>query len=308
VSFEVAFVLACVTLLLAAAASVFWAARSPRRRRSRGERFARDYLVWVDPPMVGDFDEALARRLRCGGWLLVLMALTVGALSLVGDPIWGDLGLMIAFTMLIAGLPIAGLLASWVASRNLPSGTPAALRRAPELADYVPRYERVMAWVVAVGSLVVGVMTGLSRNTFPDAPSPWVSALPCLAVAAAVPTVELLARRLAAQPLPALDAAQLYWQDALRAELLRRSYQPLILSVVYVWQWSGLAVPWHRGPLAGHDSEVLLPVGALAITLGYAVLFLAHQEQPGTRWFRRRLWPSLEPWQVVRPGDHVPAG
>jgi len=111
-----------------------------------------------------------------------------------------------------------------------------------------------------------------------------------------------------ARPLPAVDAAQLYWQDALRSEFLRRTYHTLTLSVVSVWMWSGLVVPWYHGPLAGHDVELVPPFGAFAILGVYIVLMAVHSEQPGTRWFRRRLWPSLEPWQVVRPGDPVPAG
>ena len=42
------------------------------------------------------------------------------------------------------------------------------------------------------------------------------------------------------------------------------------------------------------------------IIAGVPVVLLIGHSEAGTQWFRKRLWPTLVPGQVLRPGETVP--
>jgi len=301
VPFDLVFNLLCAGALLAFAVVNFGLSRSGRFRRWSGKSFAKRNLAWVDQPLAAELDEALARRFRYLGWWIVAMAVVWFGLTTFGpgDSPW----LMVWVGVVMLGVPLTAALACYWRPQRLGPDAPTAVRRDLEVADYVPRYERVLAWVMGIGSLVAALVT-VVIEIVNGGPHAWLSILPGLGLAAEVGVVELVARRVVAVPQRAVDAAHLYWQDALRSESLRYAYTQLLVPAMLVWMF---AAPVLVGGL-GRRPDVSVPftVGAVGVAVVGLILALANLEGPGTRWFRRQLWATLGPWQVVRPGDVLP--
>jgi hypothetical protein len=263
----------------------------PRRDRARGEAFAVRNLAYVPPDLV----PCVVRAMRKGDRLMALVLFSAG----------------VAFCWLAAGdapglrlmswLPIlvgfAGLLRCDMLGRDLqlPAGTPLVARaRRVTARDYVASRVRLACGVVVCACVALGLVT-LASWRWGGVPASAAFA----AAAAAVVTVVLAALAqvsaavMCARPQVAVDACHLYVHDAWRAEAMAGSLSAVgfvtSLASGTVWQAGdlpyGLTVAW-----------AVLQLAALMALLSLAM-------RSSRLWFRRRLWPTLDPERVLIPGD-----
>lgn len=165
----------------------------------------------------------LARRSRGTG----VGILAAGLVALVLSQTWpradeasgGFFVLSVLFVAGAAGAALADVL--WPGT--VPEGTRTARATSPTVGDYLPRQARSVGRVFVGAGLVALVGTLLLTATqWFDAGTVLRSPVPLLAVG--VPVLLLLSRlatrRLLDAPQPARDEAELYWQDAVRAQTL----------------------------------------------------------------------------------------
>jgi len=269
--------------------------RSRRFLTWYGRWFARNNLAWVDATLVGEFDAQLRRGLRFAAtgffalgpvvWWLVGRDQPPGAFP---EPI-AFLALMLVVQAPVMGLPFLYPVRSNVARTGFSRG------RAVELRDYLPPVERRAALIAGFCSLALaGVM--FVKWLFVRGPvgtggfDPGV--LLCLG-AVCIGLAELMASSLVRKPMPAVDAAHLYWQDARRSDAIRGFYRAAILQVPLVW--GAAAAQLGHGGSAVVDFPVF--IGVLGPGFTFPIWSLIYQvslsEKPDSRWFRRQLWPDL---------------
>ena len=177
----------------------------------------------------------------------------------------------------------------------------------PALTDYLPvRAQAFTGLLIGAGMVGLGLTVAVSGSRWFDAQT--IVRSPALFLLAAVPVLTLLsllaARRVLDAPQPARDPAELYWQDALRADTLSSlSLLPALVSML------GLVVcgatlddaastaaiaSGELGPtwsmwllIGGYLLPVMLTIGALVVVVG--------RDGEDAKHFARRLWPAGTP-------------
>ncbi|WP_024285772.1 hypothetical protein [Cellulomonas sp. KRMCY2] len=202
---------------------------------------------------------------------------------------------------------------AWYESTRPVSSGAARIARAstPTHGDYVARHERYGAWVVAGGSVLLGlVVVVVDRTGQVDLDAlPWsLVTLSIVGPPVTVVVYELLAGRLLRQRQVATTQLELAWDDALRARTLRDMvtvslvvgcYAPLALIGTVGDQLEG---GWPANPAVGVAAALfpLVTVGLVAMaTISYALNPARH--------FRRRLWPTASAGVVAADGAGQPA-
>ncbi|HET6152938.1 MAG TPA: hypothetical protein VFE15_08265 [Marmoricola sp.] len=199
-------------------------------------------------------------------------------------------------------LSVALFLPAWSAYRlvaagrefPLPAGSSVTARpRRVTPGDYVPAGVRALLAVDLV------VVTASAEVAVRDPDMSRLGEVPVLtAVAvllAAGAAVPLITKATCDRPQPAADQCTLYFLDAWRAEALRSAYGAVGLAAVELL--AGVVVTSDRPALIGWGIA-----GAFAAMAIHATVF-----RRSVLHFRRRLWPTLAPGQVLRPGEVAPA-
>jgi hypothetical protein len=285
-----------VVACLAVGAYSLWP-RSQARRNRRVERWARRNLATLSPQLFEAVDRSLTSRYRAAGIWTLLGALTV-ATTMVVDP----LGTPLEMWLVIVGLGI-GTNVSFARQLSQPwtrSGQRRTVRpRAVGVPDYVPSLMRYSAWAGGVVCLVSLPLLGL---TVAMSPRLVAHAGLAIGVLAALGVAEWSGRQLSKLAQPAGDEAELYAQDAWRADLAQTSFRSIALWAGFAATLVGTSGDSLQRALGGGLAFAGLCL--LALSIGSQLLGL----QPSDR-VRARLWPHLKPGEFVghhRPGVVTP--
>ena len=307
-------VLTAVLLLVTVRTAVVF--RRSSWRRARVEAVALRAALPVDPglvpaPLRARVGDRISRRTLAERTGVLVGAAVVLALLLAGSDADrrgvvvetgpdGAFGVVLSSLTLLAPLVlVAGrvLAVCLVAGRDAlappASSGPRLVRTSPpRREDYVPRLETVVvrALVLApAGVLVVAaVVRLLSGRSLVDLVLP--AAL--VAVSVLVRTgVEVLCRRLLAQPRPAASPLELARDDVLRAQLLREMAQlPLLLAAAAVVVVA-LELLEPAGGADARAAVLALAVSCAVVVAGLLGLVVSLVARSPERYVRARLWP-----------------
>jgi hypothetical protein len=258
----------------------------PAQRVQRAEGFARSVGLPLTDALRAVVTERVALRHR-GGSAGLVIGILAGAFVLDQDPASSE---NYATPFLLIGGAFAGaaigvaIAASRVAAPLDPDAVKFARPSAVALDDYVAPLERTG------GRLVVGlaVVTLAAALVF-DAPvSGALMALAVLAVAALL-FFEIAGRRIVDRAQPAQSPADLTWDDAVRASVLRDMVTaPIILGADTVVVAGGALIDH---VLAGSElARIALVVVCVAAAIALAIAAITSRPQ---RYFLRRLWPAV---------------
>ena len=293
-----------VICMLSMAGGGWRRSRSAHALKRQGDAFVRRNLAIVEERFVPAFDVRLRREQQ----VTVVCALVGAALLAViplgsGDPLLPLLAIDCAvISLLVVG---RGLVWAWSAAQPFVDepGIPRLARlRSMAPADLVSPWLRWPSRIGASAS-VAGATWVLMRHEM-SGEATAIAGFAVLSLGASLVATEVVARRACTAAEPAVDTAQLYWQDALRADDLSRSHLDT-LQAAGLLVMSGVVATWMSG--LDDDSYLLLGSGlAVALLVAGAVGYLVWSR--GTNpWFRRRLWPDLARGEVIAPGRKVAA-
>jgi hypothetical protein len=162
------------------------------------------------------------------------------------------------------------------------------------LSDYVGPFVQALMWMsvaIAVG-IAVSVVISWRRGHEHGALALVATVDSVVAVTMATFTT-WFGRVLSARPTPAVDAGHLYLQDAWRASALGWAHGCVSMSAALTIMGLGTAAPEQL-----QAGIVFVPF--LLGGLWLSVVLTQRQH------FRRRLWRTLPPGQVLLPGQQVP--
>jgi hypothetical protein len=282
------FIAVLLAFLYAVCGFQLWRLRRPGRQRALLDTFARTADLSPDAVTGPRVSAQLLRRERVaavGAALLFTVGLLVAVLiddQLSNHPRQSGLPLLFfapAFLGLAARpLILTGLLAYDALTRRAGPGPRVARIVAPSITDYVRRAElwaaRLAAGVVLpVSALIVGLAQTHRSN------EPFLSSGGLIATGAIglilLALVELAARRIVGLAQPAATAAELAWDDAIRAQQLRELYLVLAMFSLYIAFFTATVL----------DTSWIAAYGGLVVLLA-----LASIGKPSA-YYRRRLWP-----------------
>ncbi len=273
-------------MVLATAVFTWHQGRSSARRTRQGVEFARRYLATIEQRFV----PMLGARYRRNANVAAVSLLLMGGLIIVIPA--GDLETPFnSAPVLVLGSVFASLHFAWTAAQPLNLAGDAARTarvRRVNVNDLVPPWLRLTCWgfIVALSAMLVLVIA----RTSDWATASLISAVTCLLLGMSLLGTELTAQWLVRQPESATDSAQLYCQDAFRAEALSEAYQSSAfaagLAMMVLWPVA-FGMPFWVG---------LLPIAS-------ALVLVVIARRSDRLRCRRRLWGWLEPDEVVRPGS-----
>jgi hypothetical protein len=181
--------------------------------------------------------------------------------------------------------------------------------RSVSINDYIWRWTRWGVWLIGLAAASVAACSVVVARV-PGVPN-WVLGPGVLAglVAIGVLYSDRVVSHIVRTREPAEDPAHLCWQDALRAESIDRLYHLWVITFFNValqvsFAFSQALRVAHRSGAADRVGDLMRPA-ALIVALVPIALSLVHSGA-GHQWFRKRLWPTLAPGQVLQPGQPVP--
>jgi hypothetical protein len=280
------------TLLLLGLAFAGWQVwrRPPSLERvQRG--FATVHGAYLDPSFLSPL-HAMSRRSRRLSALSTLAMATGGAIL-----VWQtDLApILVVASVLSVSLVLDSAQRLADAGREfvvLDSRSAVARPRRVVLSDYVPPGAQLLTWV-SVTVVVIGSAAILREHAEIGRPATILVATGATAIVAEAAFAAWFGKVLCDRPTPAVDASHLYLQDAWRASALEGVHFQLRLCAVLFT----LAIPM-SSPDLGFGLGIGLVASGLAIHLAAKALPPRH--------FRARLWHTLQPGQVLLPGQPVP--
>jgi len=258
-----------------------------RSRAARADGFARSVGLDLPASLRAAVTERVALRHRGGAiGMIVGIATSVFVLSIYPS---SDQSFAAPFVLVggaFAGLAIGVAITSARAAAPLdPTAVKYARTSAVSLSDYVAPLERTgarivvgLAVAVAIASVIVGVPLGGILVT-----------LTALA-AGALAFFEVAGRRIVDRSQPAGSPAELAWDDAVRASVLRDIVTAPITLGAYAVVVSAAALVERL--LQGNDfanGAIVLAAVIAAVTL--ATVAITSRPQ---RYFLRRLWPEVK--------------
>lgn len=273
---------------------IVFAILTPRFSRSNGEHFARQHRAYVDAAFVRQFDRALVRELR-HRQLTLGVPLVLCALVFTDD---SSVPQALAPGIVALALCADGALRVRRTGREFerpPAPSRVARFRAVGVRDFVGT--AVVVYWLGIAVVATALVVGLSVIAARDGIDALLLArmLTGLAFALLVVTLPVVWRLMVSRPEQSSDAAHLYLQDAWRANLLRDTTSTAHLPAIFV--------------LVTLDSTNFPDASFLAAMMGFLVAAICGVFLIDTNLhFRKRLWPTLIPGQVLMPGDPVPAG
>ena len=256
-------------------------ARTPEKRRRDGDEWARSHLAYVESGWTADVDRCLAHNRR----------VELYGMGFFGLALWSVPRSLGAYVACLAVVPaLVAIAKGYTATRPdyLPPGPRVARLRELSLSDYLSLRYRAAMWASVVLASGVAVVTALRTH--------WWVALASVVLVAAAAAVEVTGAWFARMPEPAGDAAHLYWQDAMRADVLRSaaSFVPASAALMCV-------------AMIGFEDTLHRVLGFVVMGVLVAPLFVLERRskaEPAAD-MRSRLWPGLAPGQVVQPGEPV---
>jgi hypothetical protein len=276
-------------LFLAATGYALWP-RSPQRRNRSVERWARYNVATLTPQLFTAIDRALTRRLRSAAIWMLIAAATVAVIAVA----YPQASLTEAWIVLVAfGIATTLSFAFQLTWPWLEAGQTRVARAQPvRLSDYLPTSVRISAWASGVICLITTLMLPVLMS-----PSPRMVAQMLLlgGIVISLIVAEWTGQRVTRRPQPAASDAELYAQDAWRADIAQLGYRSIAL-------WAGIALTQVS---VGHSlhPQISNAITFVAIALlATSVLTLAFSIKPADR-FRARLWPRLHPGEFV--GQHA---
>lgn len=257
----------------------------PAQRAQRAAGFARSVGLPLTDALRAVVTDRVALRQR-GGAAGLVVGIATSAFLLGMDPSSGD---HYATPFLLIGGAFAGaaigvaIAASRVSAPLDPDAVKYARPSAVGLDDYVAPIERVGSRLV-VGLAVITLVAAL---VFGAPVSGVLIALAVLAVAALL-FFEIAGRRIVERAQPAQSPADLTWDDAVRASVLRDMVTaPIILGADTVVVAGGALIDH---VLAGSElARIALVVVCFAAAIALASAAVAGRPQ---RYFLTRLWPK----------------
>lgn len=262
--------------------------------RAAGNRFARDYLLWITPSEVDAVNRAHRTDYLLHG-LATLAALVVYVVArLIASPY------TVALVAVSAGAALSSVLRLRQAGRDFapaPTSPTVARTRAVLLRDYLPPQTLVVLGccpIIVLGALGIGV--DAVRRNVDNVERAWFVVASGSAVFVLGALIPILAVAMTRRPQPATDSGHLYLQDAWRVERLREMLWGECVGVTMVCTQAH-----HLLPVTGDISFWLLPL--LLVPPGVMIAF-----GTGRLHFRRRLWPELARGQKVVVGSIEPVG
>lgn len=295
-----------VSALLGCAVGSWRRSRSAGSLLRQGQAFVERNLAWVEDRFVPVVEGRLRRRERTTAVVALL-----GAVTFVLVPIGDDATAPTVAPMLVVfglGVAVLAVQSTLEAARPLPldeTSVRTARVRTVSVADLVPPHVRgisLLATVTLAANAIVLVLALRQGWLEIRAGSAILIVLAATAIVVAAGLSELSAHRVVAMPESAGDAAQLYWQDALRAESATQGYEGSSSSAALLWAAASASLLRTTGSAPDWLSTLgLVSLGgaaALLVALGVVAL----RTRNATPWFRTRLWPALGPGEVLTPG------
>lgn len=278
-----------VAIMLAGSLFSFWPRTSAQRSRG-AERWARYNLATLTPQLFNAADRAFARRSRSVGIWALISAIAIAVLA-VAYPQSSLVELWIVSVAFGIGTSVTfafQLTWPWLEAGQ----TRTARARAISLSDYVPTSLRVGAWAGGAACLIALPLLPLIME-----PSPHLVAQVLLlsGIVISLIVAEWTGRWVARRSQPAGSDAELYAQDAWRADIAQLAFRSIAL-------WAGLALTQVGAgqSLRPEISNSLLLVSIALEATFVLTLFLSFT--PTDR-FRARLWPQLHPGEFI--GHHT---
>lgn len=258
----------------------------PAQRTQRAEAFARSVGLPLSDALRPVVTSRIALRQR-GGAAGLVVGVVASAFLLNADQSSGE---QYATTFLLIGGAFAGaaigvaIAASRVSAPLDPHAVKYARPSAVALSDYVAPLERTGVRVV----VVLAAATLAAALAFGAAVSGVLVALGVLGVAALV-FFEIAGRRIVARAQPAQSPADLTWDDAVRASVLRDMVTaPIILGADTVVVAGGALIDHVFAGSEAARIALVIVCFAAAITLAIAAITSRPQ-----RYFLTRLWPAV---------------
>ncbi len=264
----------------------FVSSYSPAQRAQRADAFARSVGLPLGDALRPVVTDRVALRQR-GGAAGLVAGIVASAFLLNADPSSGE---QYATTFLLIGGAFAGaaigvaIAASRVSAPLDPNAVKYARPSAVALSDYVAPLERTGVRVV----VVLAAATLAAALAFGAPVSGVLVALGVLGVAALV-FFEIAGRRIVARAQPAQSPADLTWDDAVRASVLRDMVTaPIILAADTVVVAGGALIDHVFG--GSEAARFALVVVCIAAAIALAIAAITSRPQ---RYFLTRLWPTV---------------
>ena len=298
-------------LALVAAVVLVLTSYSLSSRVKRREQFCKHLLCELDAAYAAQFDRRSDQELRINAATLVVTGALTAAIpeSVLMDPGAGFIALWLP--VIVSSAVAAAWLALSASASFDAIQAPVALARsrAVTLADFIPPRQRLVNWLSAglAFLLALGALAVDRLGAPLDPPGTGVLVAACGVSICVVILSEVVGSRLSGLPEPAVSAAHLYAQDAFRSSRLQGVFMLNLMTMQMLWMGSGSAVfglsdedvsnPW---------IDWIVPFGLMGV--GSALLYPPGISPRRSRspWFRHRLWPTLEPDQILKPGDELP--
>lgn len=281
---------------LTAVAFVVVAIRAPRFVTKVGNEFARQHHAYVSPSFAEEFDRTTIHGMRRWCWLagipfsfFVLVGLEEGSVLRALAP--GLVGL---------GLGIESVLQLRRAGDEfrIPRAASGVARgRAVGIRDFLPPGAAVcsIGLALSMAAFVAGLGVAVARRG-PESVLV-ASVVSSVTIGILMILLPIYWHVMANRPEPSQDAAHLYLQDAWRAHLLSgtttAAHAPVLLLALTLQDTKGF--PFALGGLA-----------ALGLVVSFGCRI--YLDDSRNLHFRKRLWPTLHPDQVLQPGDVMPSG
>jgi hypothetical protein len=260
------------------------------RQARRGDAWARKHQAFVDRPHLREFDRLLDAPRRRHAWLLVMVAVCIAVVPLPAA--WGVLP-WLAATCAASTVMSALFLRRWIL--GIEPGPRVARARQVELGDYLPDPWRALMWVSVLALAVFLILAlrapeGVHARVF--------LGLMVTLLGGAAFALEMMGRRLARTPEPAVDQAHLYWQDAMRADLVTSHARQTCLGAAI-----SCGALSENGLLNGVALNVLATLTGLGLVTWLTVCSFRELDRPAAH-VQARLWSGLGAGDIAGP----PAG
>ena len=99
------------------------------------------------------------------------------------------------------------------------------------------------------------------------------------------------ANKLLQQPQPVSDKLELAWDDAVRADTIRKLAQLATLTSWFALSAVGIGILGELGH--GPENQMAVVVGQAVAMMGYSIIFMLFSYGDSYNFFRRRLWPAF---------------
>ncbi|WP_449372745.1 hypothetical protein [Arthrobacter psychrolactophilus] len=181
------------------------------------------------------------------------------------------------------------------------AGLPRMARaQAVTLGDYISRWRLYAAAVLVLLAVLLGAAAVIIALVKDDDLGPVLEgmSLPLLLTAVIICGVcAMAANKLLQQPQPVSDKLELAWDDAVRADTIRKLAQLATLTSWFALSAVGIGILGEFD--RGQDIQMSVVIGQCIAMVGYSVIFMLFSYGNAHSFFRRRLWPEFTPYGLA---------